>query len=231
MTHTKSRNGFTLIELLVAMAIIAALAAMAAMVSIGPRSRPRAQRRERGDRHAEAGASDGRTRPAPARCPLHLRSWHQRARKARRALLTEMQYIEMPPPLIPNPNPLSTADPSTEPRVRFTYTISDGATSDTLNRTSPRGTINNRQCFIENLTPAQADAIMPGCTLVMPVFGAWHRIIPFPTGPAVKEDRPGSRSQYCRSASRSVPRCEHGCGHVDLYPSLRDLSGVVAAIG
>ncbi|HEY1188666.1 MAG TPA: hypothetical protein VGE74_13515, partial [Gemmata sp.] len=84
--------------------------------------------------------------------------------------VTELQYVEQPLPLIPNRNPLTSGNPDTEPRVRFAYT-------------TQAGTITKRQCFIENLTEDQAKLIQAGCTIVMPVFSAWHKIKAITSGP------------------------------------------------
>jgi hypothetical protein len=94
-------------------------------------------------------------------------------------LVTELQLIELPPPIVANKAPNSTLNPQTEGRVSFRYALSDGTTPDQFNRTpvQPYGTIVNRQCEVHSLTSIQVNQLLPGCTLLLPTLGTWHKII------------------------------------------------------
>jgi hypothetical protein len=87
--------------------------------------------------------------------------------------------------LVPNPAPLTspntanTAAPdlNMQPRVRLTYTESDGVTPVPGGSTIyPRGTIIGRRCDFQNLTFDQATQITANCMLVLPTLGVWAKI-------------------------------------------------------
>ena len=187
MTRTNTRAGFTLIELLVAMAIITTLAGFILLVYPGARDQDRA-RNAVSDVEITLRMAQGMA--ARDKAPRGVRFIPDRTDKTDPRFVTELQYVELPPPLIPNLKPLTpsaqnpTANPANEPRVRFEYTLVTG--------TGPTaGTIIERKCFIDNLTLEQADQIAPNCTIVMPVFGSWHKIIGPPSPNAFNPIRTG----------------------------------------
>ncbi|AMV29858.1 hypothetical protein VT84_36025 [Gemmata sp. SH-PL17] len=168
MTRTNTRGGFTLIELLVAMAIITTLAGFILLVYPGARDQDRA-RNAVSDLEATFKMAQGMA--ARDKSPRGVRFIVDGTGKPDARFVTELQYVELPPPLIPNLKPLTSGSPDNEPRVRFDYTpLATGTTP-------PAGTVNSRKCFIENLTLDQATQILPNSTIVMPVFGSWHKVI------------------------------------------------------
>jgi hypothetical protein len=130
--------------------------------------------------------------------------------------VTELQYVELPTPLIAKLNPLvhtggvtAPYQPDAEPRVRFFYTVAPAGST-----TPPAGTIINRRCIIENLTAEQAGLVVPGCTIVMPTFGTWHKII---STPAAVTTGPNAFGLYSREVALEVfPDANMGAG-TDIY--------------
>ncbi len=178
MTRTNTsrggRRGFTLIELLVAISIILALAGFGLLMYPGARDNDRVR-----NAVSDVGSTCKLAQAMASRdkAPRGVRFIVDTTKPGDPRLVTELQYVELPPPLIPNPKPLTptaqnpTANPDLEPRVRFTYKVAAVGSANPL-----PGTITNRQCFVENLTFDQASQVKSGCTIVMPVFGTWHRI-------------------------------------------------------
>lgn len=178
-THNTRRGGFTLVELLVGISIFLALAGLTLLLYPSARDQDR-------------------VRYAVSDVQAHLRMAQSMAArdKTSRGIrfivstdpnnpdktdpfwVTELQYVEQPLPLIPNKNPLSSGTPDNEPRIRFEYTTSVGGMGQPA-----AGTITRRQCLVQNLTKDQADLVRPGCTIVMPVFSAWHKIKAIASGP------------------------------------------------
>lgn len=181
MTRTQNtrRGGFTLVELLVGISIFLALAGLTLLLYPGARDQDRV-RYALSDvqahlRMAQSMASRDKT---PRGIRFIVSTDPNNPDKTDSRWVTELQYVEQPLPLIPNRNPLTSGNPDAEPRVRFFYTTSDGRPG------SPAaGTITRRQCFIDNLTQDQAALVQRGCTIVMPVFSAWHKIRAITTGP------------------------------------------------
>lgn len=179
MTRAATRAGFGLIELLVVLAIITTLAALGLMVWPGIRDQDKVKDTAT---IVSIHLKDAQGRAAKKRSPVGVRFVVAPAGPglapkvdpmglAQNQWVTELQFVELPDPLIPNPKPLTTTNPATEPRVRFVYTTdSTGAIA------GPVGTP-VRRCFLENVTQPQADQVETGCTLVMSAFGSWHRII------------------------------------------------------
>ena len=185
MTRTNTsrggRRGFTLIELLVAISIILALAGFGLLMYPGARDNDRVR-----NAVSDVGSTCKLAQAMASRdkAPRGVRFIVDTTKPGDPRLVTELQYIELPPPLIPNPKPLTptvqnpTANPDLEPRVRFQYMLASG------------GAINKRLCFIENLTTDQAGQVKSGCTIVMPVFGTWHRISQVPAAKTLTPTQP-----------------------------------------
>lgn len=159
------RGGFTLIELLVVLALIVALAGMALLVV------PAALER---DRTVDAVAQvqnwlqiararalrDGR--PHGVRFILEQYPVPQAPPNNLILISRSAQYIEMPPVLLPNPNP--TIDDNS-PYVEFLYTY------------DAQGQITYRRCCIVNVHPSLI-TVTPGqpYILVLPTLPSWHYI-------------------------------------------------------
>ncbi|MDY3559493.1 prepilin-type N-terminal cleavage/methylation domain-containing protein [Gemmata sp. JC673] len=211
-TQNARRSGFTLVELLVGISIFLALAGLVLLLYPGARDQDRV-RYAVSDitaqlRMAQSMAARDKA-PRGVRFVLSNDATNDDKTDAR--WVTEMQYVEQPPPLIPtttplkfprasNPN-LGTAPELIEnlaPRVRFDY----GFVSSGMNS----GAINGRRCFIENLKSEEADLIQPGCTIVMPTFNSWNKIalpsISVPT--TVKKTGPNAKDLYTVEAVLEV---------------------------
>ena len=202
MTRAATRAGFGLIELLVVLAIITTLAALGLLVWPGIRDQDKVKDTAT---IVAIQLKDAQGRAAKKRSPVGVRFVvvpsldPSNPAKTDNQWVTELQFVELPDPLIPNPTPLSpstqnpTADPTAEPRVRFEYTP------------DATGAITGRKCYVDNLTLAQVSQIEPGCTLVMSAFGSWHRIIAQAGGglPAAVENPSGS-GRYTRELPLEV---------------------------
>ncbi|VTU00479.1 : N_methyl_2 [Gemmataceae bacterium] len=153
-----TRRGFTLIELLVVMALIAGLAAIAMVVA------PSAINK---DRTASAVSQiQGALQIARARAvrdglPRGVRFiWNGRDQ------VTEYQYIEVAPMLVPNPGgPLGVTPyaANAAPYVEFSYTAAAGP-------------VTTRTCQIVGLNATHQAQVFAGGTLYLPTLGTWHRI-------------------------------------------------------
>jgi len=150
------RWAFTLIELLVVMGLIATLAALALMVVPAALERDRvvdaatqvqsmlqiAQARAMRDNrpHGVRLIIDDNTQPNP-----------------QNFFVTSLQYIEAPPILLPNPDPVIQP---TAPYVSFLYSYDNN------------GIINNRRCQIVNV-PSTLLTASDARLLILPVLGCW----------------------------------------------------------
>lgn len=173
MTRTADRRGFTLVELLVAMAIIVALASMALLVVPAALDQ---------DRTTDAAASVrqwlmiAKSRAARDNLPRGVRLIVDATKPvANQLLVTDLQYTEAPPVMIPklmDPNNPNNSIPPGDPRspqVVFTYTA-DGT-----------GTVTTRQCRIINLD-ATTDAELRAASNITPVVLALPLLTPAPDG-------------------------------------------------
>ncbi len=190
------RGGFGLIELLVVIAIITLLATLGLMVA------PNIQDKDKVRNAATqvvVQCQDAQGRAAKKKSPVGVRfivapGGSEKPGKTDVRWVTDLQLVELPDPLIPNLKPLSPnpsqatyafTNPDAEPRVRFIYDLADGVNRHRYapagSPVPPAGTIEYRRCIIENLTATQAAQVEAGCTIVMPVFGTWHKIVAVPT--------------------------------------------------
>ncbi|MBP3958493.1 type II secretion system protein [Gemmata sp. G18] len=208
MTRTNTRAGFTLIELLVAMAIITTLAGFILLVYPGARDQDRARNAvsdvEITLRMAQGMAARDK---APRGVRFIAAPTDLIANPARTStqFVTELQYIELPPPLIPNLKPLvnQSSNPNSipnleaEPRVKFEYTL------------GPTGAIQSRRCIIENLTEDQYKQVqLGGCTVVMPNFGFWSKITAVPLNwsiPPLPAPQPANPKSNGRTSALGLP--------------------------
>lgn len=204
-TAPAARSGFGLIELLVVLAIITTLAALSLIAYPAIRDQDKAR-----DTATLVGITlkDAQARAAKKKGAVGVRFVVAPAgpglnpKDPENQWVTELELVELPDPLVPNLKPLSLSaqnpppgsasgfNPDAEPRVRFFYTTQPptppgptvppptGAIAPPPG--SPLGTP-ARRCYLENLTVAQVAEIQAGCTIVMPVFGTWHKIINVPT--------------------------------------------------
>ena len=191
MTRSPTRAGFTLVEMLVALAIMIGLMGLAVIVFPGARDQDQV-RTAIGD--VASNLKLAQAMAARDKAPRGIRfllNTDPNVPPNERFYSTEMQYIELPAPIVPNRTPLvipsgpggSTWNPDRDARVRFEYTVVPYTVTPPLPPPNPQpGTITNRRCIIQNLTLEQTTQIreMVGGTLVMPVLGAWSKIIPMP---------------------------------------------------
>ena len=100
----------------------------------------------------------------------------------------ELQYLEMPPIMIPDPqvlvgNRAGNLQGISGPTVRFEYELYDGKTAAiananwTLPGIPPAGTIKLRHCYITGLTADQTAQVVSGSMLVLPNLGSWSRVL------------------------------------------------------
>lgn len=177
------RRGATLIELLVVMAIAAALGALA--LALLP-SVANSEYTTRGVAELQSTCKNAQAMAAATKLPRGVRLLVP----AGGTVSTELQYIEMPPIMIPDPQvlvakPGDTTGVNTKfgPQVLFVYELYDGNTAaiananwTTLPAKPPAGTIKLRHCYITGLTPAQAAQVVDGSVMVLPNLGSWSRI-------------------------------------------------------
>ncbi len=188
------RAGFGLIELLVSISIILTLAGITFLMYPGVRDQDRVRNSvtdvSSTCKLAQAMAARDK-RPRGVRFLVGLDATNPT--KTDPKWVTELQYVELPEPLIPNPKPYTSANPANEPRVRFDYSVVAAGLTPT---NPPAGTIINRRCFIENLTLDHSLQVQTGCTIVMPVFGTWHRIIGLAPAPNNFREVPVGSGRY-----------------------------------
>jgi prepilin-type N-terminal cleavage/methylation domain-containing protein len=185
------RRGFTLVELLVAMSIIVVLTSIVLLVmsNIGERDGTTdaagLTRQWLMISKARAGRDNAprgiRLIVDPTKSPPQSPFW-----------VTELQYIEAPLVITPNPTPGQSLSPTLPlspfagPAVTLVYTISPGAPyaipAGTLfpqslpnPQTSPTQPL-GKLCKIVNLDLATASQIIPNSILQLPTIGTWHRI-------------------------------------------------------
>jgi prepilin-type N-terminal cleavage/methylation domain-containing protein len=165
------RRGVTLVELLVVMAVIAALGALAVMVAPGIAQKDNTLK---GTSDVQTAMKVAQGMAAAAKLPRGVRL----IAPTSGTFVTEMQYLEVPPVLIPDPQVLiaKTAPGDTTgvngPRVDFLYTL------DT------NGNVTQRQCLLYNLNADQLSQIGPGSTLALPVLGFFSKINSTQAGPS-----------------------------------------------
>jgi|SRR5579883_555669 len=166
MRNVRNRVGVTLVELLVVMSILVALTALALMLlpSFANNTATLA-----GTAEVQATLRNAQAMAASARLPRGVRFLPQNNTTS--YICSELQYLEVPPIMIPDPQVLSSASPqfgttpaTGKPYVQLIYT------------TAANGTVTKRQCFINNLTGDQQAQVANGATLVLPTLGAWSRI-------------------------------------------------------
>lgn len=155
---TSMRRAFTLIELLVVMALIVTVAALALMVV------PAALER---DRTVDAvNQIQNMLQIAQARAMRDGRPHGVRliidSTQPNPLFVTSLQYIEVPPVLLPNPDP--TLQPNA-PYIRFLYSYNNS------------GTIIHRRCQLVNVSTALLTYNSQRLLLVLPVMGTWNDII------------------------------------------------------
>lgn len=199
MTRTPTRAGFTLVELLVVLAIAVALMGLAVIVFPGARDQDQV-RNSVGD--LQANLKMAQAMAIRDKAPRGLRLITDG-----NGLCTELQFIELPPPILFNRAPGSPPpglpgwSPDQDARVRFEYEVWPvGTTSPN----PPPGSIKTRRCVVENVTGAQAAQVAVNATLFMPVFGAWSKIVgvgpPVPLAPPV----PPAPQLYTRDVTLEV---------------------------
>ncbi|MBA4189715.1 MAG: hypothetical protein C0467_17150 [Planctomycetaceae bacterium] len=156
------RRGFTLIELLVVMALIAALAAIAMIVAPGAMNKDRAASAVS---QIQGALQISRARAIRDNTPRGIRLiWNGTNN------VTEYQYIEMTPVIVPNPGgPLGMAPypANGAPYVEFSYTAGPAVSNRTCTITAPA----------PGLTAGDQLQIVAGGTLYLPTLGTWHRIL------------------------------------------------------
>lgn len=157
---TRVRSAFTLVELLVAMAVIIALASITLLVVPGVLDQDRTTDGATRVRQAlmlskAQAARDGL--PRGVRFIVSPTLDPNNPAKTSTLFVTELQYVEAPQPVIPNPYMLS--DPTLDPHIRLQYVL------------NPNGQITSRICTVVNLTYDQATLIVKGSIIALPEFG------------------------------------------------------------
>lgn len=175
MTRTPVRRAVTLIELIVVMAIMTALLALAAALAPSIASSDQTQKGA-AELQATCRIAQGyaATTGRPHGVGLIVNAGY---------FCTELQYLEAPEVLVPDPRVLvaKPTDPTgiNGPRVELLYEVYSGAepSINPVDGTVPaRGTIKRRHCYIRNLTPEQRTQVVDRATLVIPAIGVWSRI-------------------------------------------------------
>lgn len=219
--RTTTRPGFTLVELLVAMAVIVTLSAIALLVVPNVMSH---------DRTTDAASLArqwimiSKARAARDSLPRGVRlivgSDPNNPAKTNTSWVTEVQYIEAPPIVVPNPVPTGN---TTDPQVQIVYTLQSN------------GSIQNRQITITNLSSDQVAQAGPGSVLSLPLWGIWIKL------PSTGVTQSGNSSSFSVAVppydaglfSQVVARLDANMGagtsyttyHFGLYGSARPLLG------
>jgi prepilin-type N-terminal cleavage/methylation domain-containing protein len=161
--HARVRRGVTLVELLVVMAIITALGALALMIAPGIANQDNTLK---GTADVQASLKIAQGMAGAARQPRGVRLISPTAG----AIVTELQYLESPPVLVPDPLVLVSKPAPGDttgvngPRVEFRYD------------TNANGAVTNRHCYIVGLNADQEPQVVDGSTLVLPLLNSFSRI-------------------------------------------------------
>ncbi|MBY0513065.1 MAG: prepilin-type N-terminal cleavage/methylation domain-containing protein [Gemmataceae bacterium] len=174
--RTPRRGGFTLVELLVGIAIVIVLAALAAAVLPGALEQDRTTD---GASLTRQWLMIAKARAARDQAPRGVRLIVDTTRPANLIpLVTELQYVEMPPLAVPNP--LVGVNPANDPHVFINYTL-------TASPPTPQGGIvTGRQIVIRNLTLAQAIEYQSMSYLYLPTLNGLHLQVMSVTGPSAQ---------------------------------------------
>ncbi len=162
--QSRARRGVTLVELLVVMALIAGLAALALMIAPGIANQDNTLK---GTADIQAALKISQGMAAAAKLPRGVRLLGPPTTSTTPSFVTELQYLECPPVMVPNQTPLAPGAPG--PYVQFTYTAT----------TKSGGAITTRQCLITGLNSDQASEVVTGSTLMLPTLGWFSRISSF----------------------------------------------------
>lgn len=194
------RRGFTLIELLVAMAVIIVLTGLALVVVPGILDQDRTTDGASLTRQwlmisKNRAGRDGLPRGVRLVVALDpnnpLKSTASAVPPYPELFVTELQYTESPPVLLPNPNMVANVVPGrrlnqqtnqqilTTPYVAMFYTATSA--SGTPPNLVGTGVLSNQSCEIRNLTFDQAVQVIPGSIIALPTLGTWHRVLNTPT--------------------------------------------------
>lgn len=182
MTRTlvRGRRAVTLIELLIVIAIMTALLALAAALAPSIASSDQTQKGA-AELQATCRIAQGyaATTGRPHGVGLIVNGGY---------FCTELQYLEAPDVLVPDPKVLvATATNPTGvngPRVELFYEVYNGSETSIDPRDAgaspavipPRGTIKTRHCYIRGLTAEQRTQVVDRATLSLPAVGVWSRI-------------------------------------------------------
>lgn len=181
------RRGFTLVELLVAMGVILVLTGLALVVVPGILDQDRTTDAAGLTRQwlmisKNRAGRDG----LPRGVRLIVAADPNNPNKSSPYFVTELQYTEMPPVLVPNPlngilanPPFTPFDPNSAPYVALFYGAT-GAAGTAPNQVGI-GALRAQACEIRNLTYDQAVQVIPGSIIALPTIGTWHRVTNAPT--------------------------------------------------
>ena len=190
--NARARRGATLIELLVVMSIISALGALALMIAPGIANQDNTLK---GTADVQSSLKIAQGMAAAAKLPRGVRLIAPAAGSATPNMVTELQYLESAPVLVPDPRVLSATDGAGNPRlnpppfgvnwpyVEFQYELYTGSEPPiansqwTLPGNPPANAIKRRTCNIIGLTADQELQVVDGSTLVVPTLGSFSRII------------------------------------------------------
>ena len=175
------RRGATLIELLVVLAIASALGAMALMLLP---SVANSEYTTKGVAEVQTTCKTAQAMAAAARLPRGVRLLVP----PNGTTATEMQYLEAPPIVVPDPqvlvgNRAGNLQGIAGPQVLFEYELYSGTQAAivgsnwTLPGNPPVGTIKRRHCYITGLNADQTSQVVDGSMLVLPnLNNSWSRI-------------------------------------------------------
>ncbi|QJW97477.1 prepilin-type N-terminal cleavage/methylation domain-containing protein [Frigoriglobus tundricola] len=164
------RRGVTLVELLVVLALVTALAALALMIAPSIVNQDNTLK---GTADVQAALKISQGMAAAARVPRGVRFLAPSSvPNISPSLVTELQYIECPPVMVPNPSPLTPNAPNAY--VQFTYIANTGTSG---------GATTTRHCYINGLNADQMSEILPGSTLILPTLNWFSRISSFNPSP------------------------------------------------
>jgi len=180
--QTRLRAGFTLIEMLVVMAVIVTLAAIALVVVPGILDQDRTTDAAGLTRQwlTIAKVRAGRD-GLPRGVRLIVALDPNNPAKTDPRFVTELQYTESPPVLVPNTNMVT--DVVNAPQVVFFYVTANASGSGTpTNPVVGTGQLTAQYCQIRNLTYDEAIQVIPNSVIALPTIGTWHRIVPLSAG-------------------------------------------------